>query len=221
MRGSKGTSALLGAARPPGEPVNEKEATLLKLTRNRSATLDLVDATPHAGDDRLEGAQRATFAAGCFWGVEAAFREVEGVVKTTVGYTGGHTANPTYEQVCSHATGHAEAVEVWFDPAKVTYEQVLETFWGIHNPTTRDRQGWDIGNQYRSAIFHHDAGQEEIAIASRDRAPQQADRYRDLAGGRVLPGRGLPPALLREERPRLLCDHAPLVAPPKEARRVE
>ena len=149
---------------------------MLKLTRNRSATLDLVDATPHAGDDRLEGAQRATFAAGCFWGVEAAFREIEGVVKTTVGYTGGHTANPTYEQVCSHATGHAEAVEVWFDPAKVTYEQLLETFWGVHNPTTRDRQGWDIGNQYRSAIFHHDAGQEEIAIASRDRAQQSRSK---------------------------------------------
>jgi peptide-methionine (S)-S-oxide reductase len=145
---------------------------LLKLTRNRSATLDDAAATPHAGEDRLEGAQRATFAAGCFWGVEAAFREIEGVVRTTVGYTGGHTANPTYEQVSSHATGHAEAVEVWFDPATVTYERLLETFWGIHDPTTRDRQGWDIGNQYRSAIFFHDAGQEEHAIASRDAAQQ-------------------------------------------------
>jgi peptide-methionine (S)-S-oxide reductase len=145
---------------------------LLKLTRNPSATRDVADAAPHARQHRLEGAQRATFAAGCFWGVEAAFREIEGVVKTTVGYTGGHTANPTYEQVCSHATGHAEAVDVWFDPARVTYEQLLETFWGIHNPTTRNRQGWDIGNQYRSAIFFHDAGQEELAIASRDHAQQ-------------------------------------------------
>lgn len=116
----------------------------------------------------LATAQRATFAAGCFWGVEAAFREIEGVLKTTVGYTGGHTPNPTYERVCSHTTGHAEAVEVWFDPDAVTYEHLLQTFWRIHNPTTRDRQGWDIGSQYRSAIFFHDAGQETIALASRD-----------------------------------------------------
>ena len=149
---------------------------MIKLTRNRSATLDLADATPDAGEDHLEGAQHATFAAGCFWGVEAAFREIEGVVKTTVGYTGGRTANPTYEQVCSHATGHAEAVDVWFDPEKVTYEQLLEIFWGIHDPTTRDRQGWDIGNQYRSAIFFHDAGQEELAIASRDGAQQSLSK---------------------------------------------
>jgi peptide-methionine (S)-S-oxide reductase len=123
---------------------------------------------PRVDGNELEGARRATFAAGCFWGVEAAFREIEGVVRTTVGYTGGHTADPTYEQVCSHATGHAEAVDVWYDPAKVSYNDLLDTFWSIHNPTTRDRQGWDIGNQYRSAILFHDAEQEELAIASRD-----------------------------------------------------
>jgi peptide-methionine (S)-S-oxide reductase len=115
-----------------------------------------------------EGTQRATFAAGCFWGVEASFREVEGVVQTAVGYTGGTTADPAYEQVCSGRTGHAEAVDVRFDPAIVSYGELLDTFWSIHDPTTRDRQGWDFGSQYRSAILVHDADQERLAVASRD-----------------------------------------------------
>ena len=114
------------------------------------------------------GVQRATFAAGCFWGVEAAFREIEGVLATRVGYTGGTTPAPTYEEVCSDRTGHAEAVEVRFDPAVVSYGELLDTFWSIHDPTTRDRQGWDFGSQYRSAIFFSDPDQEQLAIASRD-----------------------------------------------------
>jgi peptide-methionine (S)-S-oxide reductase len=118
---------------------------------------------------RPDGAERATFAAGCFWGVEAAFREVEGVLDTAVGYTGGDLAAPSYKRVCRGDTGHAEAVEVWFDPAQLTYEELLEVFWRIHNPTTRNRQGWDIGSQYRSAIFHHGPGQGALAIASRER----------------------------------------------------
>ena len=115
-----------------------------------------------------EGLQQATFAAGCFWGVEASFREIEGVVSTKVGYTGGSTLDPTYGQVCSDATGHAEALEVWFDPALVSYDDLLSIFWSIHDPTSRNRQGWDFGSQYRSAIFFHDAEQEDLATASRD-----------------------------------------------------
>ncbi|HUO70096.1 MAG TPA: peptide-methionine (S)-S-oxide reductase MsrA [Solirubrobacteraceae bacterium] len=112
--------------------------------------------------------QRATFAAGCFWGVEASLREIEGVVRTNVGYTGGSAANPSYEQVCSGRTGHAESVDVWFDPAVVGYGDLLNAFWSMHDPTTRNRQGWDFGSQYRSAIFVHDSEQEHAAIASRD-----------------------------------------------------
>jgi peptide-methionine (S)-S-oxide reductase len=110
---------------------------------------------------------KATFGAGCFWGVEAAFRQLHGVTGTRVGYSGGALENPTYEDVCSHTTGHAEVVEVSYDPERVTYEQLLDVFWRKHDPTQLNRQGWDIGDQYRSVIFVHDAEQEEAAQRSK------------------------------------------------------
>jgi len=112
---------------------------------------------------------KATFAEGCFWGVEANFRRVLGVESAESGYTGGKTVNPSYEDVCTGRTGHAEAVEIEYDPARVRYEDLLEVFWASHDPTTPNRQGPDVGTQYRSAIFFHDAEQEAAARASKER----------------------------------------------------
>jgi methionine-S-sulfoxide reductase len=107
----------------------------------------------------------ATFAAGCFWGVEQRFSALSGVTTTEVGYTGGTTPDPTYRQVCSHSTGHAEAVRLEYDPGRISYEELLHAFFDMHDPTTRDRQGPDIGSQYRSAIFYHSVEQEQAARA--------------------------------------------------------
>ena len=111
--------------------------------------------------------EKATFGAGCFWGVEAEFREIPGVLDTAVGFAGGKTVNPTYHDVCGGDTGHAEVCEVTFDPQKVGYERLLDAFWQMHDPTTRDRQGPDFGSQYRSVIFYHTPEQQAAAIASK------------------------------------------------------
>lgn len=113
--------------------------------------------------------QKAIFAAGCFWGVEAKFRKVPGVISARVGYTGGKFTKPTYKDVCSHKTSHAEAIEITFDPSKVSYDELLDVFWTIHNPTTLNRQGPDVGPQYRSAIFYLNSLQKEKAINSKAR----------------------------------------------------
>lgn len=120
---------------------------------------------------------KATFGAGCFWGVEAAFRQVDGVTSTAVGYMGGTLQKPTYEDVCTDRTGHAEVVQVEFDPARVSYDQLLGVFWENHDPTTLNRQGPDVGTQYRSVIFYHSPEQQQAAIASKE-ALSKSGRFR-------------------------------------------
>lgn len=130
--------------------------------------------------------EKATFGAGCFWGVEAAFRQVNGVTATTVGYEGGAFNNPSYRDVCTDRTGHAEVVQVEYDPAQVSYDQLLEVFWNNHDPTARNRQGPDVGTQYRSVIFYHTPEQEKAAMASKQRQ-QQSGRYKRPVVTEILP----------------------------------
>lgn len=134
----------------------------------------------------MSDARKATFAAGCFWGVEAAFRNVDGVLATQVGYTDGQTMNPTYRDVCSNTTGHAEAVEVEYDPSQVSYDDLLRVFWENHDPTQLNRQGPDVGSQYRSAIFYHDDEQKQAADASKQQL-EQSGRYKRPVVTHILP----------------------------------
>jgi peptide-methionine (S)-S-oxide reductase len=135
--------------------------------------------------------EKATFAGGCFWQVEAEFRHIDGVTRTTAGYTGGSLEHPSYQDVCTDRTGHAEAVEVEFDPAVVSYEQLLDAFWSFHDPTQLNRQGPDFGTQYRTAIFTHSPEQERAATASRERAQQ---RFRKPIVTEIVPAEEFWPA---------------------------
>ena len=136
--------------------------------------------------DNMSKTEKATFGAGCFWHVEEAFRNVKGVVKTTVGYSGGKMSNPRYEDVCTQETGHAEAVQVEFDPSRVSYEKLLDVFWSNHDPTQLNRQGQDVGTQYRSAIFYHNPEQKKLAIASKEKL-QKSGKYSKPIVTEILP----------------------------------
>lgn len=137
--------------------------------------------------------ERATFGAGCFWGVEVTFRNVPGVVDAIAGYSGGTTERPTYEDVCRHGTGHAEVVDVTFDPERVSYQQLLDVFFTSHDPTQLNRQGPDVGDQYRSVIFVHGDAQQQLAEAARDRW-QASGRYRKPIVTRIEPAQPFWPA---------------------------
>jgi peptide-methionine (S)-S-oxide reductase len=128
----------------------------------------------------IQTTEKATFGAGCFWGVEAAFRQIKGVKSTAVGFMGGHQDNPSYEDVCYRKTGHAEVVEVEFDPALVSYETLLNVFWENHDPTTLNRQGPDIGDQYRSAVFYNTPDQQTAAEASKQRLETEGRHRRPI-----------------------------------------
>ncbi|MBI2335703.1 MAG: peptide-methionine (S)-S-oxide reductase MsrA [Deltaproteobacteria bacterium] len=137
--------------------------------------------------------EQATFGAGCFWGVEEKFRVLPGVKSTRVGYSGGHLANPTYEDVCSDQTGHAEVVQVEFDPGEVAYEKLLEVFWQCHDPTTSNRQGLDIGSQYRSVIFYHTPEQQMKASASKQ-ALEKSGKFKRPVVTDIIPAKTFYPA---------------------------
>ena len=130
--------------------------------------------------------KKITFAAGCFWGVQQKFDKINGVISTKVGYCGGHKEDPTYEEVCSDTTGHAECLEIEFDETLISFEELLEKFWSIHNPTTLNRQGFDTGSQYRSAIFYYDEAQKEIALKAKDEV-NNSKKYKNPVVTEIMP----------------------------------
>lgn len=158
----------------------------------QDSTSTMKEVKPEIGP-RPAQVEIATFGAGCFWGVEATFRETPGVWRTTVGYTGGHKDNPTYKEVCSDNTGHAEAVQVEYDPTKVQYETLLQIFWDNHNPTTLNRQGPDVGTQYRSAVFYHSEEQRKAAEASKQQVAASGKWSRPIVT-EVVPAKTFYPA---------------------------
>jgi len=137
-------------------------------------------------ENKIKTLQLATFAAGCFWGVEESFRKIKGVKSTMVGYTGGRWENPTYNDVCADLTGHAEAIQLQYDPQEISYEDLLEVFWSIHNPTTKNRQGFDYGIQYRSVIFYHTPEQELSARRSIEEL-EKSGRFRNRIVTEIVP----------------------------------
>ena len=160
-------------------------------------------------DEITDGKEVATLAGGCFWCLEAVFDDLIGVEDVVSGYSGGKFPNPTYKQVCTGATGHAEVIQVTFDPARISYKEILEVFFTIHDPTTLNRQGGDVGTQYRSAIFYHSPEQKATAEQviqelNAARVVGSPNRDRNPAIHQILPGRGLPPGILRQQRPATL-----------------
>ena len=174
-------TALTGLLLPLAGCPGKEESRKMSATDRPASTPAHPDTQPAAGHTL------ATFGAGCFWGVEATFQQIPGVVATRVGYTGGRVENPTYKLVCSDTTGHAEAVEVTFDPAQVTYDQLLDVFFKSHDPTTPNRQGPDIGSQYRSVIFYHDPGQKTAAEASKRKQQRSGPYTRRRIVTRIVP----------------------------------
>lgn len=141
----------------------------------------------------LQNTEQATFSAGCFWGVEDAFMHLKGVISTRVGYTGGKTKDPMYEEVCTSTTGHAESIEITYDPAVISYDGLLDTFWAIHDPTTMNRQGPDVGTQYRSAIFYHDEDQKNAALRSKEKI-EKSGKYKNKITTEISPAQEFYPA---------------------------
>jgi peptide-methionine (S)-S-oxide reductase len=147
---------------------------------------EMQNTSPTTGEPTAKKTELATFGAGCFWGVEADFRQIRGVVATEVGYEGGHTENPSYRDVCSHRTGHAEVVQVEYDPARVSYDDLLKVFWENHDPTQLNRQGPDVGDQYRTVIFYHTPEQQAAAQASKERLEAE-NKYRRPIVTQIVP----------------------------------